>query len=82
VSAAADPRAARAAALLAGEGIAADVSVEGHEGEIAAVRVAAGELARMLGDDGVRLAREVKRLGFRYVAVDLRAAGEGDAAPA
>ena len=76
---AADPRAAAAVALLAAEGIAAEVDVEGHEAEIAAVRVSAADLARLLGDEGPLLAREVKRLGFRYVAVDLRAAGEGDA---
>jgi len=66
-----DPRVAEAERVLAGHGVAADVSVEGHEREIAAVRVAGDAWARMLGDEGARIAAEVKALGFRYVALDL-----------
>lgn len=77
-----DARVEAAVSLLAAEGIAAEVAVEGHEREIAAVRVSAADLARLVGGDGVRISREVKRLGFRYVAVDLRAADEGGAADA
>lgn len=72
-----DPRIARAERVLAGHGVAAEVSVEGHEGEIAAVRVAEDAWARMLGEDGAAIAAEVKALGFRYVALDLDVAGDG-----
>ena len=68
----ADERTARAERLLAARGFGgARVSVEGHEREIAAVRVPAGAWERLAGDDGARLATEVKALGFRYVALDL-----------
>ncbi len=68
----ADERALRAERLLAARGFAgARVSVEGHEHEIAAVRVPAGAWERLAGDEGARVAWEVKALGFRYVALDL-----------
>ena len=72
-----DPRIRAAERVLAGHGVAADVSVEGHEREIAAVRVAEDAWGRMLGDEGAAIAAEVKALGFRYVALDL-AAADGD----
>ena len=72
-----DPRAAAAERVLAAHGVAADVSVEGHEREIAAVRVADGAWARMVGDEGAAIAAEVKALGFRYVALDLDVADDG-----
>ena len=72
-----DPRIAAAERVLAGHGVAADVSVEGHEREIAAVRVAEGAWGRMLGDEGAAIAAEVKALGFRYVALDLAPADGG-----
>ena len=72
-----DPRIPAAERVLAGHGVAADVSVEGHEREIAAVRVAGDAWGRMLGDEGAAIAAEVKALGFRYVALDL-AADDGD----
>ncbi len=71
-----DPRIAEAERVLAGHGVAADVSVEGHEREIAAVRVAQDAWARMLGDEGAAIAAEVKALGFRYVALDLAPADD------
>lgn len=71
-----DPRVAAAERVLAGHGVAADVSVEGHEREIAALRVAEDAWGRMLGDEGAAIAAEVKALGFRYVALDL--AGDDD----
>lgn len=68
----ADERAGRAERLLAVRGFeGARVSVEGHEREIAAVRVPADAWERLAGDEGARLAAEVKALGFRYVALDL-----------
>ena len=68
----ADVRAGHAERLLAVRGFeGARVSVEGHEREIAAVRVPADAWERLAGDEGVRLAAEVKALGFRYVALDL-----------
>jgi PP-loop superfamily ATP-utilizing enzyme len=72
-----DPRIAEAELVLAGHGVAAEVSVEGHEREIAAVRVARDAWGRMLGDEGAAIAAEVKALGFRYVALDLAADGGG-----
>jgi PP-loop superfamily ATP-utilizing enzyme len=72
-----DPRIAQAERVLAGHGVAAEVSVEGHEREIAAVRVAEDAWPRMLGGDGVAIAAEVKALGFRYVALDLDVAADG-----
>lgn len=68
----ADGRAARAERALADEGVyGATVQVEGHEHEIAALRVPESAWARMLGPDGVRIADAVKAAGFRYVALDL-----------
>lgn len=72
-----DPRIAQAERVLAGHGVAAEVSIEGHEREIAAVRVPEDAWARMLGEDGAAIAAEVKALGFRYVALDLDVAGNG-----
>lgn len=66
-----DPRVAEAERVFAAHGVAADVSLEGHEREIAAVRVAEDAWARLLGDEGAAIAAEVKALGFRYVALDL-----------
>jgi PP-loop superfamily ATP-utilizing enzyme len=74
-----DPRIAAAERVLARHGVAADVSVEGHEREIAAVRVAEDAWGRMLGDEGAAIAAEVKALGFRYVALDLGVAAGGAA---
>ena len=68
----ADPRIAHAERALAEQGLhGATVEVEGHEREIAALRVPEAEWARMIGPDGVRLADAVKAAGFRYVALDL-----------
>ena len=67
-----DERVARAERILDEHGIAAArVEAEGHEREIAAVRVGADDWARLLGPEGVALAAEVKAAGFRYVALDL-----------
>jgi hypothetical protein len=77
-----DPRVAAAERALAEHGVSgAMVEVEGHEREIAALRVPEGEWERMMGPDGARLADAVKAAGFRYVALDLltadaHAAGE------
>jgi PP-loop superfamily ATP-utilizing enzyme len=68
----ADERVLRAERLLSARGFAgARVSVEGHEDEIAAVRVPANAWERLAGDEGARVSDEVKALGFRYVALDL-----------
>lgn len=67
----ADRRLAAAERLLAERGIAAEVSAEGSEGEIAAIRLSGGALEEMLGERGAEAAAGVKALGFRYVAVDL-----------
>ena len=68
----ADARIAAAKRALAEHGLhGASVEVEGHEREIAALRVPEVAWARMLGPEGVRLADAVKAAGFRYVALDL-----------
>lgn len=67
-----DPRVAGAERVLADAGFPdAGVTVTGHQREIAAVRVPGKALPRMLGDEGTRIAAEVRALGFRYVALDL-----------
>jgi hypothetical protein len=71
----ADPRIAAAERALVEHGVhGAQVEVEGHEREIAALRVPESEWARMMGPDGIRVADAVKAAGFRYVALDLLAA--------
>ncbi|MBW3571590.1 MAG: hypothetical protein KY467_10830 [Gemmatimonadetes bacterium] len=79
MTAAHDPRIAAAERVLAGHGVSAELSAEGHEREIAAVRVAEDAWARMLGDEGAAVAAEVRALGFRYVALDLAAGDAGGA---
>jgi len=72
----ADERIAAAERALRDEGVyGASVEVEGHEREIAALRVPGAEWARMMGPDGVRVAEAVKAAGFRYVALDLLVPG-------
>jgi PP-loop superfamily ATP-utilizing enzyme len=73
----ADARIAAAERALAEHGVHnAAVEVEGHEREIAALRVSGAGWARMMGPDGVRIADAVKAAGFRYVALDLAGAGD------
>ena len=69
-----DERSARAERLLEGIGIfGARVGAEGHEREIAAIRVPA-ELWEEVLADRVRISALVTEAGFRYVALDLRPA--------
>ncbi|HEX7239280.1 MAG TPA: hypothetical protein VF263_03360 [Longimicrobiaceae bacterium] len=75
MSAAADARLGRAAALLAERGLRGEVRAEGHQAEIAALRVPADAWERLTGEEGARLADELKELGFRYVALDLEPGG-------
>lgn len=71
----ADPRIAAAERALAEHGVhGAEVDIEGHEREIAALHVPESAWARVMGPDGVRIADAVKAAGFRYVALDLLAA--------
>jgi PP-loop superfamily ATP-utilizing enzyme len=73
----ADARIAAAERALAEAGVSgASVGVEGHEREIAAVRVPGAAWERMLGPAGAAIADAVKRAGFRYVALDLAPADE------
>ncbi|HEX8905276.1 MAG TPA: hypothetical protein VF771_10565 [Longimicrobiaceae bacterium] len=72
-----DARIAAAERALAEAGVfGASVEVEGHEREIAAVRIPEDEWERMLGPEGAALAAAVKEAGFRYVALDLAPADE------
>ena len=71
MSAGVDERVAAAERALAEHGVyGASVDVEGHEREIAAVRVPEAEWERMLGSEGAMIAQAVKGAGFRYVALD------------
>jgi PP-loop superfamily ATP-utilizing enzyme len=72
----ADARVPDAERVLAAHGVDAEVTVEGHEREIAAVNVAGGAWERLLGDEGAAIAAEVRALGFRYVALDLAVTDE------
>jgi PP-loop superfamily ATP-utilizing enzyme len=75
-----DPRVAQAVRVLVEHGVGgAEVSIEGHEREIAAVRVPGGEWERLLGDEGARIAAAVKQVGFRFVALDLEIEADRDA---
>ena len=76
-----DARIDAAERVLAAHGVQADVSVEGHEREIAAVRVPDGAWERMMGVEGAAIAAEVRALGFRYVALDLAEEEERSDAP-
>ena len=74
-------RIARARRVLEEFGVlGAEVEAEGTEQEIAAIRVPADGWEKVQGDDGARIAAEVRGAGFRYVALDLRPGG-GDAEP-
>ncbi|HEX2093911.1 MAG TPA: hypothetical protein VHG28_16020 [Longimicrobiaceae bacterium] len=66
-----DARIAAAGRLLAERGISGEVSVEGYEAEIAAVRVPAEAWKRVAGEEGAVLSDELRALGFRYAALDL-----------
>ncbi|HEX8692172.1 MAG TPA: hypothetical protein VF746_07125 [Longimicrobium sp.] len=71
-----DDRVARAQRLLEGIGVfRVAVSAEGHEREIAALQVPA-ELWEEVMAERVRISALVTEAGFRYVALDLRAADE------
>ena len=73
----ADPRIAAAVKTLAEHGVhGATVGIEGHQHEIAAIRVAPADWERMMGQDGAAMADAVKAAGFRYVALDLAPADE------
>lgn len=67
-----DARIAGVREILAREGIEGDVSVAGHAADVAALAVAPEHLARL-----AELAPEVKALGFRYVAIELREGAAG-----
>jgi hypothetical protein len=77
----ADERIAAALRALADHGVhGASVDAEGHQREIAAIRVPTGDWERMIGPDGAPIADAVKAAGFRYVALDLAPADESAAA--
>jgi hypothetical protein len=66
-----DARITAAERALADHGVyGASVDVEGHQRDIAVIRVASAEWERMLGPDGVAITDAVKAAGFRYVALD------------
>ena len=66
-----EARVERAEQLLRAKGFAsAAVRVSGHEGEIAAVSVSRRQWERLI-EQGSEVGGEIRRLGFRYVALDL-----------
>lgn len=71
-------RAERAEARLRDLGFRAGrVSAAGHAGEIAALSLPHEEFERVLRAEGPLLARCLKELGFRYVALDLASPDDG-----
>lgn len=57
--------------LLAGAGISARVSASGHDASVAVVTAEPAAWPALLGAAGADLARRIRALGFRYVAIDL-----------
>jgi len=73
----ADARIEAAERSLADQGVyGATVEVEGHERDVAVIRVSAEAWERMLSPGALAIADAVKAAGFRYVALDL-ADGDG-----
>jgi PP-loop superfamily ATP-utilizing enzyme len=67
-----DPRLHRAHEVLRNAGLrGARVAAAGHEKEIAAISAPADELDGLLAGDADSVIQELRKLGFRYVAVDL-----------
>lgn len=64
-------RVSAARRLLAGAGLQAEVAAAGLDGEIAAIRAAPTSRARL-----AELAPEIRSLGFRYVALELKTTEE------
>ena len=73
-----DPRAATLLLLDHGFG-GGEVRAGGPDGEIALLTVVDADRERLLGPGGAAVTREIKGLGFRYVALDLGRAPEGNA---
>jgi PP-loop superfamily ATP-utilizing enzyme len=70
----ADERIAPAERILYEAGLpAVRVQVAGHENEVALLRVAAADRARVAAGVDGELSRRIKALGFRYVALELGA---------
>lgn len=57
--------------LLAGMGISARVAASGHDGSVALLAAEPDAWPALLGAHGADLARRIRALGFRYVAIDL-----------
>jgi hypothetical protein len=71
-----DPRLPAARALLVDQGLfGAEISAEGPDGEIAALRVDAAQWTRLMEDEAAPLVAGIRALGFRYVALDLDGSG-------
>lgn len=69
-----DDRTVAAESLLGEHGLRAEVAAEGPDGEIAAIRTGAPAWERMMEGESAALVAAIRALGFRYVALDLRAA--------
>ena len=66
-----ESRLERAEQILREKGFASPaVRVSGHEGEIAAVSISRQQWERLIVE-GNEIGAELRRLGFRYVALDL-----------
>lgn len=57
--------------ILAGAGVSARVTASGHDGSVAVVTAAPGSWPALVGGPGAEIARRIRALGFRYVALDL-----------
>jgi hypothetical protein len=47
------------------------VEVAGHQDEVAMLRVPAGDRVRFVAGIGADLTRRIRKLGFRYIALEL-----------
>lgn len=73
------PDAARAAErLLAEAGLAGRVSAAGHDGTVARITAPSTAWPDLTGARGAELARQIRELGFKYVAIDLDGANDHD----
>ncbi|HKP76388.1 MAG TPA: hypothetical protein VJT67_12745 [Longimicrobiaceae bacterium] len=72
-----DARTVAAERALADHGVyGATVEVEGHEHDVAVIRVSSGDWERMMSPAALAITDAVKAAGFRYVTLDL-ADGDG-----
>ena len=57
--------------ILSDAGVSARVTASGHDGSVAVIAAGPGAWPALVGEPGAELARRIRALGFRYVAIDL-----------